>query len=138
MIEVTFEYWSVLARQTLTISSLLGGFSIAIIANMVVSDLSTRLSKNIMMAATLAACSFLISIFAMTSLILQTTEGYPLEIVKSDFRFDRILGMSTFLLGVIALLVMISLAGWTKSKKMGLFTTVAGTLTLILILILMT
>lgn len=138
MIETTFEYWNKLASHILTISSLLGGFSIAIIANMLVSDLNSQLSKKIMVASTLAACFFLISVFAMTSLILKTTDGYPLKVIEGDFTFERILGMSTFFFGTISLLVIISLAGWTKSKKMGLFTTVAGVLTLILIMILMT
>ncbi len=42
MIEISFEYWNKLADQTLVISSLLGGFSIAIIANLLVSEVNTR------------------------------------------------------------------------------------------------
>lgn len=138
MIEISFEYWNKLASQLLTISSLLGGFSIAVIANLLVSELNTRLSKSIMVAATLAACFLLINVFAMTSLILKTTEGYPLKVIESDFKFEQILGMLTFFLGMVSLIVVISLAGWTKSKKMGLFTSGIGVLTLLLILVLLT
>ena len=66
MTEITFEYWNKLAEQTITISSLLGGFSIAVIANFLVSDLNTKLSKSIMTVSTLAACFFLITVFPMT------------------------------------------------------------------------
>jgi hypothetical protein len=60
MTEITFEYWNKLAEQTITISSLLGGFSIAVIANLLVSDLNTKLLKSIMAVSTLAASVVLI------------------------------------------------------------------------------
>ena len=44
MIELTFEYYNKLADQIITISSLLGGFSIAIIANFLVQETKTRLT----------------------------------------------------------------------------------------------
>jgi len=47
MTELTFEYWNKLASQTITISSLLGGFTIAVIANFLVSETKTRLKNNI-------------------------------------------------------------------------------------------
>jgi hypothetical protein len=59
-------------------------------------------------------------------------------VVENDLLFPRIAGVVSFLLGIIALLVMISLAGWTKSKKMGRFTTIVGIMTLILILMMTT
>jgi len=138
MTEITFEYWNKLAEQTITISSLLGGFSIAIIANLLVSDTNTRLSKNIMIAATLAASFFLITVFAMTKLLMMTTEGYPLTVSDDDLILPRIVGVISFLLGIISLITMISLAGWTKSKKLGRLTTAIGILSLVLILIMLT
>lgn len=122
--EITFEYWNKLATQTVFISSLLGGFSILVIANLLISDLNTRLSKYVMVVATLAASLFLVSIFAWTSVMMMTTVGFPKKIVSSDLTFDRILGVITFLSGTISLIAMISLVGWTKSKKMGIITTI--------------
>lgn len=58
MTEITFEYWNKLADQTITISSLLGGFSIAVVANLLVSNVNNRLSKTIMIVSTLAASFF--------------------------------------------------------------------------------
>ena len=134
MIEITFEYWNKLADQTIMISSLLGGFTIAVIANLLVSEVNTRIFKNIMIVSTLAASFFLVSVFAMTTLLMKTTTGYPLEVIESDLILPRIVGSISFILGIISLIAMISLAGWTKSKKMGRFTTAVGILTLILIL----
>lgn len=138
MTEMTFEYWNKLADQTIMISSLLGGFSIAVIANLLVSELNTRLSKNIMVAATLAASFFLVTVFAMTKLLMMTTDGYPLKVIGSDLILPRIVGVISFFLGITSLITMISLAGWTKSKNMGRFTTAIGILTFILILIMLT
>jgi hypothetical protein len=135
MTEITFEYWNKLANQAILISSLLGGFSIAVIANLLVSELHTKLIKSIMMFATLAAGCFLIAIFAMTKLLLMTTDGYPITFVEADLWMPRIIGSLFFYFGIISLIAVISLAGWTKSKKMGITTTSIGVLTLILTLL---
>lgn len=134
MTELTFEYYNKLANQIITISALLGGFSIAVIANLLVSDTKTRLTNNIMKTSTLAACFFLITVFAMTKVLLMTTEGYPKKVLDSDLLLPRGIGAFTFFFGTISLIVMISMAGWTKSKKMGIFTTIIGIITLIFVL----
>ena len=138
MIELTFEYWNKFAEQTITISSLLGGFSIAVIANFLVSDLNTKLSKSIMAVSTLAASFFLITIFAMTNLLMKTTVGYPFKVVDNDLMLPRVVGVIAFFIGIISLVALISMSGWTKSKKMGRFTTILGTITLLLILLMIT
>lgn len=138
MEEMSFEYWNKLAEQIIVISSLLGGFSIAVIANFLVSDTNTRLMRNIMKAAVLAASFFLASVFAMTKVLMMTTDGFPLKMTEGDLRIPSIIGGMTLLFGIMSLITIISLSGWTKSKKMGRFTTVIGILTFILILIMLT
>lgn len=138
MTELTFEYWNKLAEQIITISSLLGGFSIAVIANLLVSETKTRLTNNIMAASTLAAGFFLITLFAMTKLLMMTTDGYPIKVADNDLLFPRIIGVIALLFGIISLLTMVSMAGWTKSRKMGIFTTTIGILTFLFILIMLT
>ena len=59
--------------------------------------------------------------------------GYLKNVVAQDFIVPRSIGMFTFMIGLFALMLMISLSGWTKSKKVGIFTTIIGVLTLILI-----
>lgn len=59
MVEISFEYWNKLAEQIITISSVLAGFSIAVIADFLVFETKTRLTNNIMKVSTLAD-SFLI------------------------------------------------------------------------------
>ena len=138
MEEMSFEYWNKLADQIIVISSLLGGFSIAVIANFLVSDTNTRLMRNIMKVAVLAASFFLVSVFAMTKVLMMTTDGFPLNMTEGDLMVPSIIGGMTLLFGIMSLITMISLSGWTKSKKMGRFTTVVGVLTFILILMMLT
>lgn len=137
MDEISFSYLNKLAEQTITISSLLGGFSIAVIANLLTSDLKTKLNKYFVAASTLSACFFLITVFAMTNLLLKTTTGFPLKVDQSSLEIPKLIGATSFYLGIISLLTLISLSGWTKSKKLGIFTTTIGIITLI-ITILMT
>ncbi len=132
-VDISFEYWNELSNQIIMISSLLAGFSIAIIANFMVSDANTRLSRNIMTSAILTASSFLIAVFAMTKIHMITTKGYPLKIEEGILTLPRVIGITGFMLGIISLVSMISLSGWTKSKKMGIFTSIVGVLTIILI-----
>lgn len=137
MQEISFQYWNALAEQTIFISSLLGGFSIAVIANFLTSDHSEKIHKAIMVAATLAASFFLISVFAMTTVLLKTTPGYPSAVDQNSIVMPRLVGGSTVYLGIVALMTFIAMSGWTKSKKLGIFTTIVGLLTLV-ITILMT
>ncbi len=135
MIELAPEYLNKIANQLIVISSLLSGFSIAVLANLLVSESKDRLSQNIMRITAIAASSFLITVFAMTKIVMMTTDGYPLELDQSSLNSTKIIGFASFFLGTLTLSVLISLSGWTKSKKLGIFTTVIGTATFILIVL---
>jgi DMSO/TMAO reductase YedYZ heme-binding membrane subunit len=138
MEEISFEYLNKLANQIIVIGSLLGGFSIAVIANFLVSDLNTRLSNNIMKASVLSASLFLVSVFAMTKVLMTTTDGFPLKVTTGDIKTASTIGGITLLLGILSLIAIIAMAGWSKTKQMGRFTTIVGILTFILILIMLT
>jgi len=138
MIEISLEYLHKIAEQIIVISSLLAGFSIAVVANFLITETKGRLLNRIMLFATTAASFFLITLFSMTNIIMRTTEGFPFKVSADDLLFPRLIGIISFVLGIVSLLTMISLSGWTKSKKMGIFTTVLGVLSLILILSMLT
>lgn len=138
MLEMSFEYLNKLADQVIVISSLLAGFSIAVVANFLVSEMNTRLTRYIMRTSVLAAGFFLVSLFAMTKVLMMTTSGFPLEASSSELNTASIIGGVTLFFGIVSLLAMIALAGWTKSKTMGKFTTIVGSVTLLLIMIMLT
>ena len=134
MAEIPFEYWNQLANQLITISSLLSGFSIAITANLLVNDVNNPITNNILKTTTIASGCFLITVFAMTKILMMTTAGHPVHITMNDITMPRIIGIIAFVLGIVALSLVIALSGWTKSKKMGRFTTSVGVITFLMIL----
>ncbi len=135
MMEISPGYLNSIASQIIMISSLLSGFSIAIIANLLVYKSDNQTTNYILKATTIAAGSFLISVFSFTKIVMVTTEGYPFEYVQSDLDIPKITGFISFILGLIGLTAVIALSGWTKSRKTGIFTTIIGAITLLMILI---
>jgi hypothetical protein len=77
MVELPLEYWNTLAHQILLTTTLLSGFSIAVVANLLVYESKNRITIIILRIATVAAGSFLINVFAMTKIIMITTDSYP-------------------------------------------------------------
>jgi len=134
MLELQPEYLNKIANQLIVISSLLSGFSIAVLANLLVTKSEEKILNYILKITTIAAACFLVTVFAMTKIVMMTTEGYPLAMESGDLNFPRNLGFGTFILGIISLSLLIVLSGWTKSKRTGIFTTTIGILTLIMIL----
>jgi cytochrome bd-type quinol oxidase subunit 2 len=135
MLELQPEYLNTIANQLIMISSLLSGFSIAVMANLLVTKSENKISSTILKVTTVAAACFLITVFSMTKIVMMTTEGYPLKFENSDLDFPKFIGFAAFILGIITLSVLIALSGWTKSKRTGIFTTIIGILTLITILL---
>ncbi|MFT6963969.1 MAG: hypothetical protein ACJAWV_003708 [Flammeovirgaceae bacterium] len=87
-----------------------------------------KIINSILKLATVSAGSFLVSVFAMTQVSMITTPGgYFKNVVASDFLIPKVVGL-------LALSAILSLSGWVKSKKVGLFTTAIGVMTLLLIL----
>lgn len=137
MEKISIEYWNELANQLIVISSLLSGFTIAVIANLLVSETNTRLSRIIMVAAVLAASFFLITLFTNTRVLLMTTNGYPFKITEQRLINYSSIGSISFYLGMMSLIAIVALAGWTKSKKTGIFTTIVGVLTFLFIFLIL-
>lgn len=96
MIEIPLEYWNKLASQLITISSLLSGFSIAVTANLLVSDSNNKITNNILKATTIASGCFLATVFAMTKILMMTTDGYPFNINLADLKIPSTIGSLSF------------------------------------------
>ena len=135
MVELPLEYWNKLASQFILISVFLGGFSIAITANLLINESEKRLYNVILRLATTSSSGFLTAVFAMTKIVLATTDGTPLEITQSELNTPRIIGFLGYLVGVLSLLAIIGLSGWAKSKRTGIFTTVISAITFILFIV---
>ena len=138
MMELSPEYMNKLANQILFISALLGGFSLTVLVLLLENKTSTRLLTTIFRVATVATGAFLVTIFAMTKILMMTTPGYPLKLIVGDLTQPKMVGVIAFLVGIIAVVAIIALAGWTKSKNSGIFATIVGIITLIFVCIILT
>ena len=134
LMELQVGYLNALAQQLMFISAFLGGFSAAILGTLIVSDIRTKYSRIMVVASVLAAMCFVVTLFGMTSIIFQTTEGYPLEINMERLLTIRIISIVTLMLGLLSFTVSIASSGWLISKKIGRFTTILGIIAFILIL----
>jgi len=137
MIELSLDYSNKLANQFIFMSTFLGGFSLTVIVALLSTETSDRITKNIFRAAITATAGFIVTVFAMTKILMMTTEGYPFKVTDGDLIFPKAIGFFSFLLAIISLIAIISLSGWTKSKSMGRFTTLIGIVTLILAFVMM-
>ncbi|MEL7219984.1 MAG: hypothetical protein AAGJ93_01620 [Bacteroidota bacterium] len=138
MIDLPFEYMNKFASQTQFISALLCGFSLTVLVLLFDQEHTDKFNVNIFRFSILATGAFLVSIFAMTNIFLMTTVGFPLPVESKDLVVPNILGGVSFLIGIISMVIIISLLGWTKSKTLGLFSTVVGLITLLLIILMIT
>jgi len=132
MVELPFEYWNKLSYQFILMSVFLGGFSIALIANLLTHKSENPLFRTILKVATVSAAGLLTAVFAMTNILMATTDGYPFEVTQSDLNTPRIIGFIGYVTGVLSLLIIIGLSGWIKSKASGIFTTMVSLITFIL------
>ncbi|MEM9078705.1 MAG: hypothetical protein AAGC43_16815 [Bacteroidota bacterium] len=137
--DVNPEYLNSVVNQLILVASLLAGFSIAILANLLTDKTEkSKIHNRIFKATTITACCFLVSVFGMTKIVMMTTKGYPRNVSPITLDISNNISALSFLLGILFLCIVIGLFGWTKSKKMGIFTTIMGILTFVLIMLTMT
>ena len=137
MNEIALDYLNNITSQMIFINSLLGGFSLTVVASLLDSPIKTSLGNKLFKTAIVATSSFLVSIFAMTKILMITTKGYPLEFEQNDLIFPRVVGVLSSFLGIISLTLMISISGWIRSKRIGIFTSIVGITSLLLIFLML-
>lgn len=134
MLELSLEYWNTLSHQMILTSSLMSGFSMAIVVSLLVYKSDNRFINYILKVSTISAGCFLVAVFAATKIFLMTTKGYPFDVETKDIWLPRVMGGITYFLGILCFSIVLALSGWTKSKQLGRFTTVVGILTFLMVL----
>ncbi|MBC6399422.1 MAG: hypothetical protein GDA42_00540 [Ekhidna sp.] len=76
-----------------------------------------KTSNIILKIPAITSASFLITVFAMTKIVMMTTDSYPIKFENNDLNFPKIIGFMFFFFEIIALSILISLSGWAKSKR---------------------
>lgn len=135
MLELPLPYLNELAKQIAFMSSFLGGFSVTLLGTLILSDRDGKLLRVMIVSTATSALAFIVAVAAMTQLIMVSTEGYPFEIDQQQLSSSRVIGTLALFLGIIALMCTIALSGWVRSRKLGIFTTVIGAITMIVVLL---
>jgi len=137
LMELELSYLNTLAQHFIFISAFLGGFSAAILGTLIVSDINTKYSRIMIISSVLAAMCFVVTVFGMTGILFQTTEGYPMKIDTGNLITIRIISIITLILGLLSFIVCMASSGWLINKKIGRFTTILGIIAFILIISMM-
>jgi len=132
MIDLSEEYFRTLAEQSVFISAFLGGISATILGTFVIVKNDSKVFKYMILFSAIAAVSFIVAVFGMTKVQLLLVPNSPFENVKELLMYPRIVGGLGFYFGINSLLVVISLSGWLRSKRLGIITTILGVVTAIL------
>lgn len=137
MEELSPNYWNTLASQLIVISTLLGGFSFANLFVVHGIDCQPKLKRNLFKGLTLSSVGFIVSIFAMTNIIMRTTDGYPFPISNKTLLLPRIVGVISLLVGLISIIYVITISGKLKEYNTRTFSLIVGLIALILIILML-
>ncbi len=136
MLTLSNAYINALATQIIFISVFLGGFSATLLVTLLVSDNERKMMKVLIVSSASAAILFIIATFAMTELVMFTTPGFPFKIDEGEMIRARTFGTLAHIGGILALMFTIGASGWLKSRRLGITTTILGTIGLIAIIVL--
>lgn len=127
MTDLPVEYFRILAEQLVFISVFLGAISASILGTFLVVDREGKIFKSMILGLALAAFAFITAVLGMNKVLVILAPSSPYQERATELLFyPRLVGGLSFYIGIFALLLVISLSGWLKSKKMGLITTFIG------------
>lgn len=122
MQEFDKEFITIVAEQLGFVSAFLGGVSATILVTIVIFVDAKRSVSLIVGASALAACSLLIAVVASWRLILlvntDLSSQVGLNMIALLYR-SMLLGYGV---GFLSLITCIGLAGWIRSRKLGIIT----------------
>jgi len=133
MSELPHSYLNFLASQIAFISTFLGGFAATILGAVALSDKTGKIITALLIGSAISASAFIVTVFAMTDIMISTTEGFPFPVPYGELESMNVKGMTSLLVGIVSLLFVIGCSGWLKSRKIGTITTIIGVISLILV-----
>lgn len=126
MTNLTPEYFNLIAQQLVLISVFLGGISTTILGTIIIHKGEDVIQKYMILGLSLAAVSFIVAVIGMNKVQMILAPDSPYQNKEALLFYPRLVGGLSFYIGIYALLTVISLTGWMKSKRLGIFTTSIG------------
>lgn len=124
MEQLSPDYMLTLADTVIGISSFLAGFSATIFITLLTLAKPGIHARIAIGASAFAAVAFIISLNAAVSITFTLHPSAPNVIAANSLDAMRLQVAIAFLLGNAALLFAIGIAGWIRSRALGIFTSV--------------
>jgi hypothetical protein len=135
MNELNPAYLSVLATQLASIIAFLGGFAATYLGTLIVyRPKGLAVTLTISLAAS-AAVAFVVTVVAATMLTAMLHPFAPRVVQQGSPAVPQIIMTLGFALGSFCLLASLGSSGWIKSRTIGILTTTAACIGLLLILL---
>lgn len=117
------EHQSEVFKQFGFISSLLAGFSFAVVFQLLISN-DQRKIVNWVLGIILLASSFLITATIISSIVVYSSGGYNASpYYLNSLRVITSVGYIFFYIGVLSFLLGMGISGWLKSRIIGILST---------------
>ncbi len=130
------QYLAEIARQLAFLSAFLGGFAATFLATLVISAPKRSLSSWIISLTAFSASFFIVAVLVFIGLVIVLNPNAPKNVASpSSMMLSRVLGILSFLFGMLCLLSSIGLSGWLHSKRTGLATSLAALMGIFLALL---
>jgi hypothetical protein len=133
MTDLPVEYFRILAEQLAFVSVFLGGISATILGTLIVVKNDRKVYKIMILGLSLAAFSFIVAVLGMNKVMMILAPDSPYNNQSELLFYPRLVGGLSFYIGIFSLILVISLSGWLKSKKMGVITSAIGIISSILV-----
>ena len=128
------EFLAETGRQIASLSAFLGGFAATFLGILLQSTDSRRHVSWAAGAAAVASASFILAVISGTALALVLHPGAPSNVAKPTFLPQvRTLILITFACGIYSILLSLGLSGWTRSRALGIVTSVAALISAVIV-----
>ena len=138
MIELDPAYQMALAEMMMGICSFMGGFSATIFVTLLTLAKPGLFARIAIGASAFAAVAFISCLTAAVSMTFALHPAAPSTVRDAPLAGMQIMLAVSFILGIAAMLASIGVAGWIRSRALGIFTSVVAGLGLLIALGLIT
>ncbi len=138
MVQLAPDYMLFLADTVIAISSFLAGFSATIFITLLTLAKPGTFARIAIGASAFVAVAFIIALNSAVTITFTLHPSAPAAVADSPIDRLRITATIAFLLGNMALLSAIGIAGWIRSRPLGIFTSVLAAIGVLFVLGLLT
>ncbi len=128
------SYLMEMAKQLAFLSAFLGGFAATFLATLLVAGSEKKIADWSIGSAAVSASGFVVSVIASVMITVVLHPDVPGNVAAGvSVNGARIISALSFGLGVYALLLSVGLCGWVRSRRLGMITSIAAGVGILLV-----